>query len=229
MARKKLLRFEHNAHADNIIEPGKEIFEKIKGNWQNYFKNPNPIVLELACGRGEYTTGLAAVFPDKNFVGVDIKGARIWKGSSVAIEQNLQNVAFLRIHIQNLAQYFAEGEVNEIWITFPDPRPKEFDRHRRLTHPRFLAMYKHLLDENGIVHLKTDNEPFFDFTMETLKEQSIHSLIFTKDLYDSPLNAEHYNISTTYEKKFTKQGYKINYLRFKFNKQAETTLIKKLY
>jgi tRNA (guanine-N7-)-methyltransferase len=217
MARRKLLRFDHNAQATNIIEPGKEIFEKIKGNWRNdYFKNQNPIVLELACGRGEYTTGLAAVFPHKNFVGVDIKGARIWKGSTVAIEQGLQNVAFLRIHIQNLTQYFAEGEVNEIWITFPDPRPKTFDRHRRLTHPRFLAMYQHLLGESGIVHLKTDNEPFFDFTMETLREQSIQDLIFTKDLYNAPLNAEHYGISTTYEKKFTTQGFKINYLRFKF-------------
>jgi tRNA (guanine-N7-)-methyltransferase len=217
MARQKLKRFDHNANAHNVLEEGKELFKNIKGNWHNsYFKNQNPIVLELACGRGEYTTGLAMHYSDKNFIGIDIKGARIWKGSTVAIENNLQNVAFLRTHIQNLDFFFAPNEVAEIWLIHPDPRPRDKDEKRRLTSPRFLNLYRSFLTPQGKIHLKTDSEPLFDFTLEVLKDYKIDNLLFTKDLYNSELNELHFGITTTYEKKFSDKGFKINYLQFNF-------------
>jgi tRNA (guanine-N7-)-methyltransferase len=217
VARQKLKRFAHNAEATNVIEPGKEIYKHIRGNWHHtYFQNQNPIVLELACGRGEYTTGLAMQHPEKNYIGVDIKGARLWKGSTTALENNLKNVAFLRAQIQNLDFFFAPQEVAEIWLIHPDPRPKENDDHRRLTHPRFLAMYRQLMQPEGWLHLKTDSEFLFDYTLEVLENQAIKNLQSTKDLYNSELNALHYGIKTTYEEIFVKQGYKINYLQFQF-------------
>lgn len=218
MGRKKLERFADNDQAPNVIQDGKELYNQIQGNWRkSYFKNDNPIVLELGCGRGEYTVGLAEVFPEKNFVGVDIKGSRFWKGSQVALQKNLNNVAFLRIHIQNLDRYVAAREVNEIWITFPDPRPKDRDEKRRLTHPRFLKMYRDLLQEEGIVHLKTDNTGLFDYTIqEALLEFEIKNLKHTYDLYQSEMNNWHHGIKTNYESIFTEQGFKIKYLQFSF-------------
>lgn len=219
MGRQKLARFAINAQRENVIEPGKEIFACIKGKWREYFKNDHPIVLEVGCGRGEYTTGLAAIFPEKNFVGIDIKGARIWKGSTVAVENNLKNAAFLRTKIQNISDFFDQGEVNEIWITFPDPRPKDKDERRRLTNPRFLAIYKHLMVPEGIIHFKTDNEGLFDYTLhEVLNVQvPVKDLVYTKDLYQSDLLQEHYGIQTTYERKFLGTGNRINYMRFRFS------------
>lgn len=218
MGRKKLERFAQNAVANNIIEVQKPIYQTIKGNWHTaQFANSNPITLEVGCGRGEYTTGLARVFPERNFVGADLKGARIWKGSQIAIAENLHNVAFLRTHIQNIEDFFAPAELGEIWITFPDPRPKGADEHRRLTHPRFLEMYQRMLVKGGWVNFKTDNEPLFDYTLEVLAEWGVHNLAYTKDLYNSPLNAEHYGISTTYEKMFTAKGFLINFLKFQFH------------
>lgn len=223
MGRQKLIRFETNAQRENVIEPGKEIFSTIQGNWRAYFKNENPIVLEVGCGRGEYTVGLAPIFPEKNFVGTDIKGSRIWKGSTIAFENNYKNVAFLRIKIQNIEEFFDKGEVNEIWITFPDPRPKDKDERRRLTNPRFLEIYKNLLAPGGLVHFKTDSIALFEYTLELLhnpeliQKFGIRDLVFTKDLYNSELQSEHYGITTTYERKFLAKGIEtINYLRFKF-------------
>jgi tRNA (guanine-N7-)-methyltransferase len=217
MGRTKLLRFAQNDAAHNVVQEPKPIYKEIKGHWhEKQFGNNLPITLEVGCGRGEYTTGLARIFPERNFVGVDLKGARIWKGSQVAIEENLLNVAFLRTHIQNLEDFFAPKELAEIWITFPDPRPKGSDDHRRLTHPRFLEMYRNLLIDGGWVNFKTDNEPLFDYTLEVLAEQSIANLAYTKDLYNSELNALHYGITTTYEKMFHAKGFKINYLKFQF-------------
>ncbi|MFN3404631.1 MAG: tRNA (guanosine(46)-N7)-methyltransferase TrmB [Cytophagaceae bacterium] len=220
MGRNKLQRFEHNAQCHNVIEPGKEIFNSIKGKWHEYFGNNNPIVLEIGCGRGEYTTGLAAVYPDKNFIGIDIKGARIWKGSTVAIENNLDNVAFLRIRIYQLLDFFDDGEVNEIWITFPDPRPKEGEEKHRLTYPANIEKYLKILGGKGKLHLKTDSSLLFDYTLEVLKSEFKHKmkdLIFTKDLYNSPLLAQHFGIQTTYERMFMKVGFKINYLIAEFD------------
>lgn len=217
MARTKLFRFAHNAQASNVIQPGKEIYNQIKGKWrESYFLNENPLVIELACGRGEYTTGLAEIFPDKNFIGIDIKGARLWKGSSVAIGKSLQNVAFLRTKIQNLEDFFEENEVDEIWITFPDPRLRDRDERRRLTSPRFLGIYQKILCPKGLLHLKTDHSELFEYTLEILPGYNPKNLLFTRDLYQSDLLPLHYGIQTTYEKKFLESGLKINYLQFSF-------------
>lgn len=217
MSRQKLARFEINKLSRNVIEAGKPIYETIKGNWnKEQFENNNDIVVELACGRGEYTVGLAEVFPDKNFIGVDIKGSRIWKGSNYAQENKLDNVAFLRTHIQNLENFFEPGEVSEIWITFPDPRPKERDERRRLTSPRFLDMYRRLMRPDGLIHLKTDNVDLFNYTLEVLQTQKIQQLEYTYDLYASPYADDHKGIKTRFEMKYLDLGQTINYLRFRF-------------
>ncbi|MTI27743.1 tRNA (guanosine(46)-N7)-methyltransferase TrmB [Fulvivirga kasyanovii] len=218
MSRQKMARFAENVKRDNVIEPGKEIIENIKGNWhETYFKNNNDITIELACGRGEYTIGLARLFPDKNFIGVDLKGDRIWKGSGIALEEGLPNVAFLRVHILELLNYFEPGELSDIWITFPDPRPKDRDEKRRITHPRFLELYKALIKPGGNVFFKTDNTGLFEYTLEMLKERNdIEDLVYTFDLYHSELKPECYDIRTRYEQKFNELGHDIKYMRFKF-------------
>ncbi|WP_017731954.1 tRNA (guanosine(46)-N7)-methyltransferase TrmB [Nafulsella turpanensis] len=212
--RNKIKRFADNAARENIIEPGKELYEQIKGCWnERYFEKDQPITVELACGKGDYTIGLARRFPDRNFIGVDIKGSRIWYGSTTAEEEQLRNVAFLRTQILLIENFFAENELSELWITFPDPRPRDKDIRRRLTHSRYLKMYQKILKDGGIFHLKTDDLPFFDFTMEMLQSFPIRNLTQTTDLYQSPLLEEHFGIQTTYEKRWLKEGKKINYLR----------------
>ncbi len=216
MGRRKLDKFKDNEASRYVIQPGKKVFDSIKGNWNAvFFKNNNPVILELACGKGEYTLGLARLFPEKNIVGVDIKGSRIWRGSTTAESEGLFNAAFLRVQIQNLDQYFSENEVYEIWITFPDPRPRDRDERRRLTHPRFLNMYRNLLQPGGWVHLKTDNEGLFNYSLEVLSSLNyINHLEFTKDLYSSSLIQHHYGIKTTYEKRFLEDTIPIKYLKF---------------
>lgn len=215
MSRQKLPRFADNTLAPNVIQAGKPLYENIKGQWNGVqFSLHKPLVLELACGRGEYTVGLAQEFPDKNFIGIDIKGARIWKGSQYALANGLENVAFLRTHIQNLEQFFAPGEVTEIWITFPDPRPKQRHAKRRLTHPRFLWMYHQILTPGGVIHLKTDNTGLFDYTLDVLKELGISPVVMTYDLYESAWADEHHGIKTNFESKFTALGQRIKYVRF---------------
>lgn len=219
LVRNKLQRFEENKQRRNVIEEGKPILEQIKGNWHElFFHNTNPITLELACGKGEYTVGLARHYPERNFIGVDIKGARLYFGSRSAEEEGLQNVAFLRIKISSLDDYFAPKEVDQIWITFPDPRPRDRDERRRLTHPRFLQMYKSILKDGGMFHLKTDDQPFFDYTREMLKELRTEELAWTHDLYSSPMLEEHHGLQTNYEKMFLEKGKKINYLRCRIRK-----------
>ncbi len=220
MGKDKLIRFAVIAERRNVIEPGKEIFTTIKGKWREFFGNDNDIVVELGCGRGEYTTGMAAVFPDKNFIGIDIKGARIWKGSTVAFENNLNNAAFLRIRTYQLFDLFEEGEVNDVWMTFPDPRMKEKDEKQRMTNIRHLEIYKRLLSKGGTFRLKTDCFPLFEYTCEVIEKNPglhISDIESTTDLYNSSLLAEHYGIQTTYETRFLNEGFKINYLKFKFN------------
>jgi tRNA (guanine-N7-)-methyltransferase len=222
MGRKKQERFRQNEISENIIQPGKEIYLKIKGKWHEHFRNDHPVILESGCGRGEYTVGLAAVYPHQNYVGADIKGSRIWKGSSIANKEGYTNAAFLRTKLQNLSDFFAPGELSEIWITFPDPRPKEGEEKLRLTSPRFMDMYREILQPNGKVHLKTDSVLLFEYTLELLQSgeiKDIEDLIFTRDLYsDSVLLPLHHGIQTTYEKKFMAEGFKINYLSFRFKK-----------
>lgn len=218
MSRRKLVRFAENEQNPNIIQFGKPIFEEIKGNWnEKQFENQNPIVVELACGRGEFTVGLGRVFTDQNFIGVDIKGSRIWKGSSTATEEGIHNVAFLRTQIQQLEQFFAEGEISELWITFPDPYPREGDEKRRLTSPRFLEMYKPMLKAGGTIHFKTDNTALFDYSLELVQSrEDIDVIGFTSDFYQSEWKDDHFGIKTKYEKMFSDKGEKIKYLKFRF-------------
>ncbi len=216
--KRKLERFSIIAERENVLQPGKELYFQVKGRWkETYFKNNNPITIELACGRGEYTIGLAKQFPDRNYIGVDIKGDRLWKGSTLAVEQNLTNVAFLRTQILLIENFFEAGEVDEIWLTFPDPRPRKIDVRRRLTNSRFLIMYKSLLKPGGYFRFKTDNTGLFEYTLEEIQSRSdIVDLKFTGDLYESDLRAECFDIRTKYEEMFANKGEKIKYLRCKF-------------
>jgi tRNA (guanine-N7-)-methyltransferase len=219
VSRQKKRRFADNLVRENVIEPGKSQYETIKGNWnKHYFKNDNPITIELGCGKGEYTIGLARHFQDKNFVGIDIKGDRIWVGSGIAESESLQNVAFLRTQLQFLPRFFQQNEVDEIWLTFPDPRPKDRDEKRRLTFPAYMELYKEVLKSDGWFRFKTDNTPLFDYTLELISESKIEckNLTYTHDLYHSDLLDEHYGIQTKYEKKFSSLGETIKYMKFQF-------------
>ena len=216
MTRRKTHRFLQNAQSDNVIEAGKPLYKTIRGRWrENYFGNHHPIVLELACGKGEYTVGLAQTFPETNFVGIDIKGDRIARGSQMAQSLGLTNVAFLRTDINFLNEFFVPNEVNEIWITFPDPQPRPKQEKHRLTHPRFLAIYKTLLVSNGTLHLKTDNPELFAYSLEKVDEEKFTDLQSTNDLYNSQLYNIHLGIQTTYERMFFAKGFTINYLQCK--------------
>jgi tRNA (guanine-N7-)-methyltransferase len=216
MGRSKLAKFEAIATRENVLQDGDERFGKLAGSWrEKHFKNNNPIVLEIGCGRGEYTVGLGRLFPDKDIIGVDIKGARIWKGSSMAMEEELHNVAFLRVFVEQIDAHFAENEVDEIWVTFPDPRPRDRDIKRRLTSPRFLNLYKRILKPNGIIHLKTDNQALYEYTLEVLQEEQHNQLLHTSDLYQSDLQTHTMGIYTTYEKRYLQEGIPIKYLQFK--------------
>ena len=216
--KRKLERFRIIEERDNVIERTKDIYDSIKGKWRSsYFRNNNPITLELACGRGEYSVNLAKRFPEKNFIGVDIKGERIWKGSTLALENQLTNVAFLRTPILLIENFFEPGEVDEIWITFPDPRPRKRDIKRRLTSPRYMDIYKKLVKQGSYIRLKTDNSQLYSYTLEeTQIRNDIDDLQFTDDLYSSDLRIECFDISTRYEEMFAAKGEKIKYMRFKF-------------
>jgi tRNA (guanine-N7-)-methyltransferase len=215
MGRTKLRKFKEIGECRNVIEPGKESYENLKGHWdETFFGNNHDLVLEVGCGKGDYTVGMAKLYPEKNFVGIDIKGARLWKGSSLAEENGLTNVAFLRTMIENLGDHFAENEVSEIWITFPDPRPRLGEEKKRLTSPRFMNMYKQLVKPGGIIHFKTDDLVLFDYTLELLQQNNEKNLVFTRDLYTSELQHHTKDIQTTYEKKFLAQGIAIKYLQF---------------
>ena len=212
--RRKMYRFEQNRVADNVIELGKPLYSAIKGEWlRTYFKNDNPIVLELGCGKGEYTVGLAQAYPTSNFIGIDIKGDRIARGSQAAIEAGLINVAFLRTDVRYLSEFFAEQEVDEIWITFPDPQPRDKQEKHRLTYASFLTLYRSILKPDGLLHLKTDHAPFFDYSLQSLPENGFTILASTTDLYHSALNDIHLGIKTKYEGMFYAKGFSINYLQ----------------
>lgn len=218
MSRIKLKRFAENAERADIIEPGKPAYEQLGGRWhQDFFRNDQAITLEVGCGKGEYTVGLAARYPERNFLGLDIKGDRIWRGSTRAEALGLTNVGFIRTRALDLSKHFAPGELSEIWITFPDPRPRDRDIKRRLTAPRYLNLYQQLLQPGGLVHLKTDNEGLFEYTLETLQQRpGVTILAFTKDLYATPELLPHAeDIETNFESKYRSQGVPIKYLQFK--------------
>ncbi|GAA4335993.1 tRNA (guanosine(46)-N7)-methyltransferase TrmB [Mucilaginibacter gynuensis] len=215
MGKDKLRRFAEIATFSNVFEL--EAGKVLKGQWAaNFFKNSNPVVLELACGKGEYSVNLAQLFPEKNFIGVDYKGNRIWRGAKTALEEGVDNVAFLRIQIETIIEYFDEGEIDEIWITFPDPQPQISREKKRLTSPRFLNMYKQILKPGGCINLKTDNDGFYAYTAEQVEEQGLKAHIKTEDLYHSEFADEVLSIKTYYEKKYLQHNKNINYIKFSF-------------
>lgn len=215
MGKDKLRKFAEIATFPNVkqLEDG----QVLKGKWAaQQFGNSNPIILELACGKGEYTVNLARKFPNTNFIGVDFKGNRIWRGAKTAIEENIPNVAFLRIQIENILEYFDKGEVSEIWITFPDPQPQKSRIKKRLTFPTFLEKYQSILQENGIMHLKTDSDLLYEYTLETLQSLQLPIIANTTDVYHSEWLDEILSIKTYYEQKYLALNKNINYLRWSF-------------
>jgi tRNA (guanine-N7-)-methyltransferase len=190
----------------------------MKGKWAaEHFKNSNPIVLELACGKGEYAVNLAKLFPEKNFIGIDLKGNRIWRGARTGVDEGIKNLAFLRIQIEDILGYFGEGEIDEIWITFADPQPQESREKKRLTFPGFLEKYKVLLKLGGKVNLKTDNDSLYAYTCEKVQELNLLTHKNTSDLYHSELADEILSIKTHYERIYLKNAKNINYIQFSFN------------
>jgi len=220
-SKNKLKRFRENESFSNLFQPSREELLNdrfaLKGRWhQDYFKNDKPIVLELGCGKGEYTLGLSERYPDKNFIGIDIKGARIWRGAKTALAEQRQNIAFIRMQIELIESSFAPGEVSEIWITFPDPQIKYKRTKHRLTNPEFLKKYKNILSDDGIIHLKTDSEFLHGYTIGLLQGAGHDILYAHHDIYvNQEAPEEVVSIQTFYEKQFLEQGKAITYLRFK--------------
>ena len=215
MGKDKLRKFAEIETFANVYEL--DAGKSLKGKWSKmHFKNDAPLVLELACGKGEYTVNLAQLFPEKNFIGIDYKGNRIWRGAKTAIEESIYNVAFLRIQIEQILDYFDADEVSEIWITFPDPQPQISREKKRLTAPRFLEKYKVILQESSPINLKTDNDDFYAFTLETIEQLGLKLHVRTEDLYRSDLVDEVLSIKTYYEKKYLTHHKNINYVRFSF-------------
>ncbi len=221
-SKNKLKRFTENETFENVVQPSREEVLndslEIKGNWRkNFFKNNNPLVLELGCGKGEYSVNLAKAFPEMNFLGIDIKGARFWRGAKIALEENLENVGFLRTQIELVDHIFEENEVDEIWITFPDPQIKYKRTKHRLTNADFLQKYKKILKPDGVVHLKTDSEFMHGYTLGLLHGLGETIEYAHHDIYGSQGAPEAVtNIQTFYEKQYLEIGKKITYIRFKF-------------
>jgi tRNA (guanine-N7-)-methyltransferase len=215
MSRRKLSHYQFSAEAANVIEAGKPLYTTIKSKWNElYFLNNNPIVLELACGKGEYTIGLGKVFPNKNFIGMDIKGDRIARGSQSATEAGLTNVAFLRAGIQYSDEFFGEHELDEIWLIHPDPQVRERDEAKRLTNPSFLNSYSRYLKKGGMFCLKTDSTFLYEYSLATLSNSENYKIIeHTDDLYESPLLSQHHGVRTHYEKIFVAKGYTIKFIK----------------
>lgn len=220
-SKNKLKRFKENETFANVLQPKRdelltEAFA-LKGNWNSlFFKNDNPIVLELGCGKGEYSVGLAKKNPNKNFIGIDIKGARFWRGAKTAMEEQIENVAFLRAQIELIEHCFEKGEVSEIWITFPDPQIKYKRTKHRLTNADFLNRYKNILAEEGFIHLKTDSEFMHGYTLGLLHGAGHQVVYANHNIYNSDgVPADVTEIQTFYEKFYLSQNKPITYIRFK--------------
>jgi tRNA (guanine-N7-)-methyltransferase len=210
MAQKKLQRFADIKTFANVLEYP----EGMQGKWQEFFKNNNPLVLELACGRGEYTVGLATLFSLQNFVGVDVKGNRMYIGAKKCLTEKIANAGFLRTQIERLPEFFAAGEVDEIWITFPDPQLRLSKAKKRLTHPRFLRLYQQLLKPAGVIHLKTDSPDLYLFTKKVIELYGVTLIEDCDDIYKQPIIKEELKIKTHYESLDIAQSNKIHYLKF---------------
>lgn len=215
MGQKKLIRFAEIRSFDNVLEYPADV----KGKWNAFFGNENPVVLELACGKGEYAVGLGEMYPSKNFIGVDIKGNRIWRGAKTAIEKGLKNVAFLRTQIDKINDYFEKDEVSEIWITFPDPQLRLSKAKKRLTHPKFLRMYRRFLEPGGTINLKTDSPALYAFTKTVIRLYELPLLQETDDVYRSGETNKELQIQTHYEKLDIAQSNKVHYLKFSIEKE----------
>ena len=222
-SKNKLKRFRENETFHNVLQPKRaDLVDAIfpfKGKWgADFFKNNNPLVLELGCGKGEYTVGLAKRYPHKNFIGIDIKGARFWRGAKTAIEDQMPNAAFIRAQIELIEYLFAENEVDEIWITFPDPQIKYKRTKHRLTNDAFLKRYKHILSDTGVVHLKTDSEFMHGYTLGLLHGQGHEVQYANHDVYHQEGSPEEVTaIQTFYEQTYLEQNKAITYIRFKIN------------
>jgi tRNA (guanine-N7-)-methyltransferase len=223
VGKNKLAKWTELGTFDNVIQPEKGAIplsdHPVKGKWNNeLFHNDNPIILELGCGKGEYTTGLAIRFPQNNYIGIDIKGARMWRGAKTSSEKRIPNTAFLRTRIEFADRFFNADEVDEIWITFPDPHPGKRNSNKRLTCPWFLNKYRIFLKDNGIIHLKTDNQELFHYTKGIAGRNGLITVAETTDLYGEGGNQEILSIRTHYENLFLKDGLKIKYLAFRLEK-----------
>ncbi|QMU63382.1 MAG: tRNA (guanosine(46)-N7)-methyltransferase TrmB [Flavobacteriaceae bacterium] len=220
-SKNKLKRFRENETFTNVIQPArKEVLTHFsyKGKWHSFFKNTHPIVIELGCGKGEYTIALARKNPGKNFIGIDIKGARFWRGAKTALENKLHNVAFVRTQIELIDLIFGKGEVDEIWITFPDPQIKYKRTKHRMTHTGFLKKYHYILNENGTINLKTDSEFIHGYTLGLLHGEKHEVLHANHDVYKNFSSPEEVtNIQTFYEKQYLEKGKPITYIKFKLN------------
>lgn len=220
-SKNKLKRFRENETFDNVLQPTREEAVSgnfpLKGKWNSdFFKNDNPIVLELGCGKGEYSVGLAERYPDKNFIGIDIKGARFWRGAKTAVEAGMRNVGFLRTQIELINHFFAEGEVSEIWITFPDPQIKYKRTKHRMTNSAFLQLYKKILKPDGLMHLKTDSEFMHGYTLGLLHGEGHNVLYANHNVYRNEGAPEVVtSIQTFYEKQYLELGKPITYIQFK--------------
>lgn len=233
--KKKLQRFAEMDTFTNVIQPAMSDITQVKdsgvfgdhplkGKWKStFFQNEQPLVLELGCGKGEYSVGMGRKFPAKNFLGVDIKGARIWRGAKTALDEGLTNVGFLRTRIDLITSFFGEAEVDEIWITFPDPQPQQSRERKRLTAPLFINRYRKLLKPDGLVHLKTDSTDLYEYTMEQIHEQGYRLITHTPNLYAELIDSldkdtqDILGIRTHYENLFSAQGYSIKYIKFQIH------------
>jgi len=222
LAKRKLQRFAENATFTHFFQPGWEELSagfSLYGKWNtDFFGNNNPIIIEMGCGKGEYTVDLSTKYPQKNFIGIDKKGARMWRGAKISNEENKPNVAFLRIRAENICKVFAADEVDEIWITFPEPQPNSPRHSKRFTSPEFIDRYRKLLKPGGIIHLKTDNDMFYNYTLDVIKDGG-HALLYSNsDLYANPADPEVrdvVDVQTHYEKIWLAEGLAIKYLKFR--------------
>ncbi len=219
MGKQKVKRYSEVVEFENVLDfsafrPGDEAGQK--GSWStDVFGNSNPITLELACGKGDYAIALAARYPDRNFIGIDIKGERLWAGAGTATEASLPNVRFIRGRIDHIAQFFGKDEIDEIWITFPDPFLKNRRRNRRLTHPDFLEKYRQVLRKDGFINLKTDSPELFEFTNEVIESQGLEKRVHIDDVYALEETPELLQIKTYYEIKHLEEGRTIRFVSFR--------------
>ncbi len=224
MGKNKLKRFADNLAFEHVFEPPYSTIEsntfENKGKWNLFFNNNNPITVELGCGKGEYTIGLAELYPNRNFIGIDLKGSRLWVGATYAKDNGLKNVAFIRTRVDFIKALFSENEISEIWITFPDPQNKK--RRKRLTFPRFLQMYHYILINQGVINLKTDSNKLFHYTKSVAEKNKLTILKASEDIHHSDILNDELRIETFYESLFTAKGDNINFISFMLNSEALT-------